>query len=120
MDSLKDRTLVTNVSGGSQSQTANQTGAHVGNDISVKVRHNQNHGLVAFRVGNHLPNISFPSCHPQVLKGTNLQASVIQQLSVELDLRKVLGNVPSSRHEKTIGHLHDSSLVNDTNVLLAN
>jgi hypothetical protein len=50
----------------------------------------------------------------------DLQAGVVKQLSVELDVREVLGNLAGGRDEKTIGHLHDGGLVDNTDVLLVN
>ena len=100
MDGLEDRALVTNVTGGSETETTDQTGAHVGQNVTVQVGHDQNLVVVGSRVGN------------------DLQARVVQQLSVELDIGELLGNVAGQVQEKTVGHLHDTGLVHHADLLL--
>lgn len=100
MDGLEDRALVTNVTRGSETETTDQTGAHVGQNVTVQVGHDQNLVVVGSRVGN------------------DLQARVVQQLSVELDIRELLGNVAGKVQEKTVGHLHDTGLVHHADLLL--
>jgi hypothetical protein len=51
---LEEGALVSNVRGGSQSKTTIQTGAHVGDNVSVQVRHDQNDVAVHGGVGDHL------------------------------------------------------------------
>lgn len=77
VDSLKDGALVANVSGGSQAETANETGAHIGENVSVQVGHNQDFIVILGGVRGHL------------------QACVVKKLSIELDVGVVLGNVAS-------------------------
>ena len=100
VDSLEDRALVTNVTGGGQTKTTDETGAHVGENVTVQVGHDKN--LVVVRSG----------------VGCDLQARVVQQLSVELNVGEVLGDLAGSVQEKTVGHLHDGGLVHDTDLLL--
>lgn len=54
VDSLEDGAGIANVGRGGKTKTADETGAHVGDDITVEIRHDQNHGLVVGGVGNHL------------------------------------------------------------------
>jgi hypothetical protein len=100
VDSLEDGALVTNVTRGGQTETTDQTSAHVGKNVTVQVGHDEDLVVVGGRVGG------------------NLQAGVVQQLSVELDIREVLGDLTGSVQEQTVGHLHDGGLVHDTDLLL--
>lgn len=100
VDSLEDRALVTDVTGGCQTETTDQTGAHVRQDVTVQVGHNQNLVVVGNRVGD------------------DLQARVVQQLSVEFDIGELLGDIAGKVQEKTVGHLHDGSLVHHADLLL--
>lgn len=100
VNGLEDRALVTNVTGGGQTKTTNQTGAHIGQNVTVQVRHDKD--LVVVRGG----------------VSDDLQARVVQQLSVELDLGEVLGDVTGSVQEQTVGHLHNGGLVHNADLLL--
>jgi len=100
VDGLEDRALITNVTGGGETETTDQTGAHVGQNVTVQVGHDENLVVVGGGVGD------------------DLQAGVVQQLSVELDIGEVLGNVTGSVKEETIGHLHDGGLVHNANLPL--
>lgn len=102
VDSLEDGAFVTNVTGGGETQTTNQTSAHVGQNITVQVGHDQDFVVVGERVGNHL------------------QAGVVEELSVELNVGEVLGDITGDVEEKTIGKLHDGGLVDDADLLEAN
>lgn len=96
MDSLEDGALITNVGGRGQTETTDETSRHIGNDVTVQVRHDEDHGLVVARVGNHL------------------QAGVVEKLRVELDIGELLGDILSGGEEETVRHLHDGGLVDDT------
>jgi len=100
VDSLEDGALVTNVTGGGQTKTTDQTGAHVGQNVTVQVGHDKDLVVIGGRVGD------------------DLQARVVQQLGVKLNTREVLGDVAGSVQEETIGHLHDGGLVHDADLLL--
>lgn len=101
VDSLKDGALVTNVAGGSQTKTANETSAHVGQNVSVQVGHDEDLVVVGSRVGNHL------------------QAGVVQQLSVKLDVWELLGHLTGDAEEETVRHLHNGGLVHSADLLPA-
>lgn len=100
MDSLEDRALPANVTGGSETETTDQASAHVRENVTVQIGHHKHLIVVGCRVGS------------------NVQASVVQQLSVELDIREVLGDVTGKVEEETVGHLHDGGLVYNTDLLL--
>lgn len=100
VDGLENGALVTNVTGGGQAKTTDQTGAHVGQNVTVQVGHDKD--LIVVRSG----------------VGDDLQARVVQQLGVELDIREVLGDVAGSVEEQTVRHLHDGGLVHNTDLLL--
>ena len=102
VDSLEDGALVTNVSGRSKTKTADQTSAHIRENVSVQVGHDEDLVVVGERVGDHL------------------QAGVVEELGIELDVRVLLGELTGGAQEKTIGHLHDGGLVNSADLLPAN
>lgn len=100
VDRLEDGALVTNVSGRGETETTDQTGTHVGQNVTVQVGHDQHLVVVGSRVGD------------------DLQARVVQQLSVELNIGELLGDVARQVQEQTVGHLHDTGLVHHANLLL--
>lgn len=100
VNGLKNGALITNVAGWGQTQTTDQTGAHVRQDITVQVGHDEDLVVVRRRVGN------------------DLQARVVQKLMVELDIWEFLGHLTSGVQEQTVGHLHDGGLVHDADLLL--
>jgi hypothetical protein len=102
VDGLEDGALVTNVARGGQAQAADETGAHVGQNVSVQVGHDQDLVVVRVRVGDHL------------------QARVVEQLVVKLNVGEVLGDVLADLEEETVGHLHDGGLVDNADLLAAN
>lgn len=102
MHSLEDGAFVTNVARRRKTQTANQASAHVGQNVTVKVGHDQDLVVIRDRVRHHL------------------QAGVIEKLIVELDAREVLGDLTTDVEEKTVRHLHDGGLVYDSNLGTAN
>lgn len=102
MDSLEDGALVTNVARGGKTKTTDETSAHVGENVTVEVGHDQDLVVVGVGVGNHL------------------QAGVVEQLGVELDAGEVLGDLLTNVEEETVGHLHDGGLVDNTDLLAAN
>lgn len=101
VDGLEDGALVANVAGGGQPETANETGAHVGENVTVQVGHDEDLIVVGDGVGSHL------------------EAGVVEELGVELDIGELLGDVVGALEEKTVGHLHDGGLVDDTDLLAA-
>lgn len=102
VDGLEDGALVTDVAGGGQAETTDEAGAHVGQNVTVQVGHDQDLVVVGVGVGDHL------------------QAGVVEQLGVELDVGEVLGNLLGGLEEETVGHLHDGGLVDDADLLAAN
>jgi hypothetical protein len=102
VDSLEDGAVVTDVTRGSKTETTDETSAHVGENVSIQVGHDEDLVVVGDRVGNHL------------------QASVVQQLGVELNVGELLGDLAGSAEEETVGHLHDGGLVDSADLLPAN
>lgn len=101
VDGLEDGALITDVAGGSKTKTTNQTSAHVGENVTVQVGHDEDLVVVRERVGGHL------------------EAGVVEELLVELDTGELLGDLTAGLEEETVGKLHDSSLVNDADLLAA-
>lgn len=102
VDSLEDGALVTNVTRGGETETTNETGAHVGENVTVEVGHDKDLVVVRVGVGNHL------------------QAGVVEELGVELNVGEVLGDLATDVEEETIRHLHDGGLVDDADLGAAN
>ena len=100
VDGLEDGALVTNVTGGGETETTDQTGAHVGQNVTVQVRHDEDLVVVGGRVSD------------------NTQACVVQQLSVELNVGEFLSDLTGGVEEQTVGHLHDGGLVDNADLLL--
>ena len=101
VDSLEDGALVTNVAGGGETKTTDETGAHVGENVTVQVGHDKD--LVVVRVGI----------------GDHLQAGVVEELGIELNVGEVLGDILGDVEEETVRHLHDGGLVDDADLLAA-
>lgn len=101
MDGLKDGALITDVARGGQTQTTDQTGAHVGENVTVQVGHDEDLVVVGKGICDHL------------------QAGVVEQLGVKLDIGEVLGNIAGDAQKETVGHLHDGGLVDDADLLAA-
>lgn len=102
VDGLEDGALVTNVAGGGETKTADQASAHVGQNVAIKVGHDEDLVVVRDGVGGHL------------------EAGVVEQLGVELDVGKLLGDLLAHAEEETVAHLHDGGLVDDADLLAAN
>lgn len=79
-------TYTSNVSRRSETQSSNKTGAHVGQDITIQVRHD--HDPVGVR--------------SWVLN--DLQADTIQQVFIISDVGKFLRNLATGRQEHAIRH----------------
>lgn len=72
VNSFEDGAFVANVSRRGQSKTANETSAHVGQDVAVQVGHDQHLVVVGDGVGDHF------------------QACVVEQLGVKLNVGELL------------------------------
>lgn len=101
VDSLEDRGIATNVAGGGEAETTDETSAHIGENITVQVGHD--HDSVSKDAG--------------VLD--NLQAGTIQKQIVELDLGELAGNLLARGQEETIRQLHDVGLVDGSDTVAA-
>lgn len=99
---LEDGALVANVSGRRETETTNESSAHIRQNVSVQVGHDQNLVVVWQRIGDHL------------------QAGVVQKLSVKLNVGEVLGDIARSAQEEPVGHLHDGGLVHSAHLVPAN
>jgi hypothetical protein len=102
VNGLEDGALITDVAGGGKTKTTNETGAHVGENITVEVGHDEDLVVVGNGVGGHL------------------EAGVVEKLSIKLNVRELLGDLLGGLKEETVGHLHDGGLVDDADLLAAN
>ena len=98
---FEDGALIANVAGWCESQPTDQAGAHVGQDIPVQIRHDENLVVVRDRIRHHL------------------QASIVQQLGIELDVGEILGDPTRRVQEESIAHLHDGGFVHHPDFPLA-
>lgn len=99
VDGLEDGGIATNVTGRSQTETTDETSAHIGKNISVQVGHD--HDGVSVDAG--------------VLD--NLQTGAVQKQVIELNLRELAGNLLARGQEETIRQLHDVGLVDGGNTV---
>jgi len=102
VNSLKDGALVTNVARRGQTETTDKTSTHIRQNVSVQVGHDEDLVVVGNWVGDHL------------------QAGVVEQLSVEVDIGEFLRHLAGGAEKQTVGHLHDGSLVHSADLLPAN
>lgn len=102
VDGLEDGDLVTHVTRGSETETANETGAHVGEDITVEVGHDEDLVVVGDGVGGHA------------------QAGVVKELGIELDVGVFAGDALGGAKEEAVRELHDGGLVDDADLVAAN
>ena len=100
VNGFEDGALITDISGGGETEATDQTSAHIGENVTIQVGHNHDFIVVRSWVGG------------------DLEASVVQQLGIEFDFWEVLGNSLGGRQEKTITHLHDGGLVYHANLEL--
>jgi len=99
VDGLEDGALITDVAGGSKTETTDETSAHVGENVTVKVGHDEDLVVVGSGIGGHL------------------EAGVVEKLGIKLDIGEVLGDLAGGVEEETIGHLHDGGLVDNADLL---
>src|SRR5207253_3888650 len=97
MYSLEDGAVVANIRAGNESQSADKSGAEVGDDVPIKVFHQQHVVLVGI--------------HDQ------LHASVIHDVLAIGDLGILLGNVAGAAQKKAIREYHEVGLVNGVDPL---
>ena len=102
VDGLEDGALVANVARGRQAETADEAGAHVGQDVAVQVGQDEHLELPA---------------PPHVEK---LRRHDIYVPAVQLDIGVLLGHLARDAQEQTVGHLHDGGLVHGADLLAAN
>lgn len=102
VDGLEDGALITDVARGSKTETADEASAHVGQNITVQVGHDQDLVVVGVGVGDHL------------------EAGVVEELGVKLNVGEVLSDLLSDVEEETVRHLHNGGLVHDADLLAAN
>ena len=95
---LEDGALVADIARRGQTQTTDQAGAHIGQDVAVQVGHDED--LVVIRGGIR----------------DDLQAGVVEQLSVKVDVRVTFADFAGAAQEETVGHFHDGGFVHDAHL----
>lgn len=93
---LENSDLTTHVATGNNTGTTNESGTNVGQDTTVKVRHDHNVELLRTR--------------------DSLHGGVVDNHVVGLESGVVLGDLVEGAAEKTIGKLHDVGLVDASNL----
>lgn len=102
VDGLEDGALIADVARGGEAETADEAGAHVGENVAVEVGHDEDLVVVGGGVGDHL------------------EARVVEELGVELDAGEVLGHLLGDLEEQTVRQLHDGGFVDDADLLATN
>lgn len=93
---LENSDLTAHVATGDDTRATNKSGANVGQDTTVKVRHDHDIELLRTR--------------------DSLHGGVVDNHVVDLEGRVVLGDLVEGAAEKTVGKLHDVGLVNASNL----
>jgi hypothetical protein len=93
---LENSDLTAHVATGDDTRATNKSGTNVGQNATVKVRHDHNIELLRSR--------------------DSLHGGVVDNHVVDLEGRVVLGDLVEGAAEKTVGKLHDVGLVNASNL----
>lgn len=93
---LENSDLTAHVATRDDTRATNKSGTNVGQDTTVKVRHDHNIELLGTR--------------------DSLHGGVVDNHVVDLEGRVVLGDLVEGAAEKTVGKLHDVGLVNASNL----
>ena len=101
MHGFEDGALIADIARRSETQATDQASAHVGKDIAVEVRHDEDFVAVGRGIGD------------------DFQAGIIQQLGVELDGREIAGDLACRTEEEAVAHLHDRGFVHRAHLSLA-
>jgi len=91
-----------NVTRGSQAQSTNETGAHIGKNVTIKVGHDHYTVRVRARVGNDLSRADSAYIREYQEGVAYLQADAVQQVLVILNIREVVGNISASGEEHAV------------------
>ena len=94
MNGFEDRALITNISRWRKTQSTNKASAHIRENVSIKIWHDQDFVVVWYWVSDYL------------------QAGVVKKLGIKLHVWEVLGDPTCGSKEETVTHFHDCSLVN--------
>lgn len=103
MGSCERYTYTSNVARRRQAKTTNQTGTHVGQDVTVKVGHDHHAIRVRPRVLDNLAHINQRRLPPRDERAY-LQACTIEKVLIVTNVRELLGYLTTSRQEHAIGH----------------
>lgn len=101
VDGLEDRSVLSNVTRGGQTETSDQTGTHIRENVTVKVGHDHD------RVGVRGRVLYDPETDP------------VEEVLVVDDVGVVLGHVPAGFEEHAVGHFHDGGLVHGGDLVSA-
>lgn len=101
VDGLEDGSVLANVTRRGETQTTNQTGAHVGKDIAVQVGHDHDPVSVWCRVLD------------------DAETGTVEQVLVVSNVGVLLSNLSASVEEHSVGHSHDRCLVNGGDLVSA-
>jgi hypothetical protein len=91
--------FVSNVTGRRQSETADETRAHVGENVAVEIWHDKNLVVVGNRICDHL------------------QASIVEEFGIKFNIGIFFAYLARRVQEQTVGHLHDSGFVHRADLL---
>lgn len=96
---LEDSDLATHAAAGNDTRATNESGTNIGQNATVKVRHDHDIELLG--------------------SGHSLHGGVVDNHVVDLEGRVVLGDVVEGAAEETVGQLHDVGLVDAGDLLAA-
>ncbi|KAI3488747.1 hypothetical protein L1887_47088 [Cichorium endivia] len=101
VDGLEDRGVLADVARGGEAETADETGAHVGENVTVQVGHDHDAVGVWRRVLD------------------DAEAGAVEEVLVVGDVRVLLGDLSAGVEEHAVGHAHDGSLVDGGDLVAA-
>ena len=101
MHGFEDGALIADIARGGETQATDQASTHIGQDIAVEVRHDED--LVAVRRGI----------------GDDFQTGIVQQLGVELDGGEIARDLARGAEEEAVAHFHNCRFVHRAHLSLA-
>lgn len=109
VDGLEDGRVLADVARGGQTETADETGGQVGENVTVP------DWFSTALAQPRLPGLQVGHDHDTVSKGGGVlgdaQADTVKDVLGVLDVRVLLGDLSASIQEHAVRHLHDTSLV---------
>jgi hypothetical protein len=111
VDGLEDAGVLANVTGRGESESSDQSGAHVGEDVSVELQSTGGSDAVRKRMNVSWTHVGHDHDSVSVRGGVlnDPEADTVEEILVVLDVRVLDGEFSASAEEHSIGHLPTTS-----------